>query len=66
MLSGKTKRYKTKEDFARGFVPAFKQALNIAERRSAGKEAKNDGIEWISDLMAEAEELKKERKAGGI
>ena len=52
--------YKTREDFARSFVPAFKQALRMAERKAAGEKLDNDFEEWLDNLKAEAEKMRAE------
>jgi len=52
--------YKTKEDFARSFVPAFKQALKLAERKAAGEKLGDDFEAHIKRLKAEAEKMRAE------
>ena len=52
--------YKTREDFARGFVRAFKQGIRIAERKAAGEELGNDFEQHILQLKAEAEKMRAE------
>jgi hypothetical protein len=49
--------YATKEDFAKGFVPAFKQAVRLAERKAAGADTENDSDAWLAGLKAEAEAM---------
>jgi hypothetical protein len=50
--------YKTKEDFAKSFIPAFKQSLRLAESMAAGERPINDSREWLNKLKAEAEDMK--------
>jgi len=52
--------FKTREDFARSFVPAFKQAVRLVQRIAAGEQVENDFEQHIQQLMAEAEKLKAE------
>ena len=56
----KYQRYKTKEDFARGFVRTFKQGIKMAERKAAGEELGNDFEQHILQLKAEAEKMRAE------
>ena len=57
-MKEEVKEFKTKEDFAKSFVPSLKQALKMAERKAAGEKLENDGDEWIKKLIEEAEEMK--------
>ena len=56
------KPYKTKDDFARSFVPAYKQALKLAKRKARGEKLENNADEWINGLISEAGEI--EKKSG--
>jgi hypothetical protein len=50
------KAYKTEEDFAKGFIPAYKQALKLSERKARGEKLENNAYEWINSLIVEMEE----------
>ena len=53
-----TTEYRTKEEFARSFIPTYKQALKLIERKARGEKVENNTEEWLKGLIAEAEEMK--------
>ena len=52
------KEYAIKEEFAKSFVPAYKQSLKKAEKILAGNKVENNTDEWLQRLIAEAEAAK--------
>ena len=48
--------YATREEFAKGFVRSFKQAIRIAK----GEEKGTDAMEHVKQLMAEVDVMKRE------
>jgi len=57
--------YETREDFARSFIPAFKQAIKLGEQKLAGENLpENNFLEHIAQLQEEAERMKAEGLKG--
>ena len=54
----------TREELAKGFVKAFKQAIKLAERKMAGEVLENDFEQHIKQLQAEAEKMRLEDMEG--
>ena len=50
--------YQTREQFAVGFIRAYKEGLEIATGRKKGKGTQAT-LDWLDALIEEAEELKR-------
>jgi len=59
-----TMGFKTKEDFAKSFIPSLKYAIKLAERKAAGETLDNDFEQRLKQLQAEADAMRAEETGG--